>query len=290
MKRLFALLLVISLALSMLATGCTNSRQSKIPDEKEIAARVDDEYITKKQLEKILKLRAQANPALGKAIMNEQEKNKRLKIIREEWINDRLLDKLAEKEKIELNPDFIERQVEDIRRNFISRMKKMLIQQKIRKNISVSGSEIKKYYSNNKNRFISSTEYRFSHILVKSKKDVSKVLKALEAGKKFNDLAAKYSQDDSTKNKGGDTGWIKKLDLKPFYIKAFPFREGKITVVKTKSGYEIIKSVGIRQNIKPLNNVAGQIGEILLDKKINDQTEQMLKAIQEKTEVKRSDL
>ena len=69
------------------------------------------------------------------------------------------------------------------------------------------------------------------------------VLKQAKHGANFEDLAKKYSEDDATKPKGGDLGWIVDGQTVPeFQQAAFSLPKGSISdLVKTQYGFHIIK-------------------------------------------------
>ena len=81
------------------------------------------------------------------------------------------------------------------------------------------------------------------HILVKYQEKAEGILAQLKKGAKFQTLAKKYSTCPSGK-KGGDLGEFKKGQMVPQFDK-FVF-SGEIltpTIVKTRFGYHIIKTL-----------------------------------------------
>ncbi|TRX55740.1 peptidylprolyl isomerase PpiC [Thalassomonas sp. M1454] len=81
------------------------------------------------------------------------------------------------------------------------------------------------------------------HILVKHLDKAEDILKQLKKGAKFQTLAKKYSTCPSGK-KGGDLGEFRQGQMVPAFDK-FVFK-GEIltpTIVKTKFGYHIIKTL-----------------------------------------------
>ena len=83
-----------------------------------------------------------------------------------------------------------------------------------------------------------------AHILVKNEKKAKKVLDMINKGQSFAELARKYSECPSKKNKG-DLGWFGKGQMVPeFEAAAFEGQKGKIVgPVKTDFGYHLIKII-----------------------------------------------
>ena len=77
------------------------------------------------------------------------------------------------------------------------------------------------------------------------------ILKRARAGENFSSLASKYSDDSSTKQRGGELGWFQRGQMvKPFEDAAFALQPGQISgVVKTQYGLCIIKVEGKRTAI-----------------------------------------
>lgn len=91
------------------------------------------------------------------------------------------------------------------------------------------------------------TEVRASHILVKTESQAIDIINQLNAGKKFEKLAKKYSDCPSSRN-GGDLGsFTKGRMVKEFEEAAFSMAPGQVSQpVKTQFGYHIIKVTEVR--------------------------------------------
>ncbi len=122
--------------------------------------------------------------------------------------------------------------------------------------LAPSDKDIEDYYKRNlKSRFTHPDQVRASHILVSvpagataSEKDAAKkkaedVLKQVRApGADFAKLAAKYSDDPSTRLKGGDLGSFGRGQMiKPFEDAVFKMKPGEIEIVETQFGYHVVK-------------------------------------------------
>lgn len=150
---------------------------------------------------------------------------------------------------------------------------------------NLTDEEIEKYY--NENIF---GEVKASHILItpnykedateeeKSKADnealekAKKVIRELNSGKKFKDLAKKYSQDKSNASKGGDLGYFQLSDMVEEFsnaVKGLQKDEYTKEPVKTQYGYHIILKTGDKDR-PTLKDAKKDIKEKLKDQKLNE--------------------
>jgi peptidyl-prolyl cis-trans isomerase D len=123
----------------------------------------------------------------------------------------------------------------------------------LRQRISVSDEELRAYYNEHIEVYRIQNRVRVSHILFKTigktdaeveeiRKKAEEVLRKARHGSKFEDLAKQYS-DDTTKDKGGDLGWIVQGQTVPEFEKAaFTLPPGSISdLVRTQYGFHIVK-------------------------------------------------
>jgi peptidyl-prolyl cis-trans isomerase C len=128
-----------------------------------------------------------------------------------------------------------------------------LLERELKKDNSVTETEIKSFYDQNPDKFIVPGPARISHILIKVEKDASETRKTearkkievirdkLKKGEDFAMLADNYSEDRSSR--GGDIGYIKiGQTVKNFEKAAFALEQGEISdIVETEYGYHLIK-------------------------------------------------
>lgn len=152
----------------------------------------------------------------------------------------------------------------------------------------VTDKEIKKYYDDE-----TIGEMRASHILIipdyaegdddetkekaktKALEQVDKILKELEEGKDFGELAKNYSQDGSAAN-GGDLGYLKKGEMvEPFENAVLSLKNKEYTkkAVESEFGYHIILKTGQKEKEK-LTDLKEEIVELLATEKI--ETDELL--------------
>ena len=102
------------------------------------------------------------------------------------------------------------------------------------------------------------------HILVETEEEGDVVLAKLEEGEDFADLAAEYSIDTGSKDKGGDLGWFaRRVMVAEFEEVAFGLEIGETSeLVETEFGYHLIE---------------------VLQKEVRELQPQLLQGFQEKT-------
>jgi peptidyl-prolyl cis-trans isomerase D len=131
----------------------------------------------------------------------------------------------------------------------------------LRQRAEVSDDDLKVYYQNHIDQYKLEDRAHVAHILFKTvgmtdaeaaevKKKAEDVLNKAKHGANFGDLAKQYSED-STKDKGGDLGWIVRGQTVPeFEAAAFSLPKGSISdLVKTQYGYHIIQVID-RENAR----------------------------------------
>ncbi len=123
----------------------------------------------------------------------------------------------------------------------------------LRQKTSVSDAELRAYYNDHIDAYKVQDRVHAEHILFKTigktdaeiaeiRKKAEEVLKQAKHGGNFEDLAKKNSED-TTKDKGGDLGWIVHGQTVPeFEHAAFTLPKGSVSyLVKTEYGFHIIK-------------------------------------------------
>lgn len=153
------------------------------------------------------------------------------------------------------------------------------------RNVQVTDEEVKKFYDENLSRYQVAEERRASHILIpvaasapaeekaKAKAQADDLLAQAKANpKKFGELAAKFSKDPGSAEKGGDLGFFTRgLMVKPFDEAAFSMKVGEIVgPIETQYGYHIIRMDAIKPvQTTPLAAVKAQIVEDLRKPKVS---------------------
>ena len=140
----------------------------------------------------------------------------------------------------------------------------------LKQGITVDESEIKEYYEK-ATQFEITERVKVWHIAVKSKEHAQKILESLKDGADFSETAKKESIH-SSKERGGDIGWIAKGMTQPEIEEAaLNLKKGGLSdIIHTKTGYHIIKVAGYKEAGKiPLKDVRTKIKVDLIKGKQN---------------------
>ncbi|MGX2039469.1 peptidylprolyl isomerase [Methylocaldum sp. MU1018] len=116
------------------------------------------------------------------------------------------------------------------------------------------------------------TEYKAKHILVDTEDAAKDVIKRLQKGEKFADLAKKLSKDPGSKGSGGDLGWFNPQQMVPPFADAVvALKNGELTQtpVQTQFGWHVIQREDSRdQPPPPFEDVKDQLRSMVQTQKL----------------------
>lgn len=232
--------------------------------EQEVIAKVDGIEITEKDM------------ALAETEMFNQlvrvPKNARRKVLIEYLIETQLLAKAAQEAKISETDSFKGRQEYYNRRA----MRDTFFDKQVFD--AVSEKEIQATYKEASKQ----EEAKVAHILVKEEAKAKELYDQISKGGDFAKLAKEHSIDPSSKDKGGDLGFILEGQVVPSFAKAaFSLnKKGDISQpVKSQFGYHIIQLDQKRKRpLPPLDTVKERIREVLQQKKATELIEGLRKS------------
>ena len=141
--------------------------------------------------------------------------------------------KMIEENKID--EDFI---MDQMRKNLLSYKYKVFYLDKV----EISDEAAKTFYDENNDRF-HLEEIRARHILVDEEETARDIIKKLEEGEDFVELAKEYSTEPNAEERGGDLGYFTRdANFVPeFKEAAFALEVGKVSEpIKTEFGYHVI--------------------------------------------------
>ena len=265
-KTLIATLIISSLLL----TGCDHRPSGITPPavkKEDAIASVNGQYISKKTLEDLEKDIAERSHGQAPAFPKDK--------LVEELVQRELLVQDALKKKLDQTPETIA-QLDAARKALLTQAN---LQSYLKAN-PISDEEIKKEYES-KVGGAGSTEYKASHILVKTEEEAKKLIAELDKGAKFDKLANKHSLDAKESQNGGQLGWFSPTQMvAPFSEAVAKLEKGKYSKVpvKTQFGYHIIMLEDTRkQTPPPLEAVKEQLTPMIQRQKVQEMVENLRK-------------
>jgi peptidyl-prolyl cis-trans isomerase C len=226
----------------LLGLSCAGCSRSKSP----VLAQVGMSKITVADLRSRLK---DTPPAYQQYVASTEGRRQFLNLL----IREKIL--LAEAKTLGIDRDAsykeaLERFKEDWKQRQKDYEETLLVESTLRrlrsKDLSVTDTEVQKYYDEHRADFEKPLEVTASHILVNTEAQGQEVLARLKAGEPFEKLALEMSKDPATAIRGGKLSPFRRGSLVPeFEEAAFRLKNGEISgIVKSQFGFHIIKKIG----------------------------------------------
>ncbi|WP_295897449.1 peptidylprolyl isomerase [uncultured Bartonella sp.] len=230
----------------------SNAGNAKPVDPSHVMAVVDGKDITAGELDSMAN---DIDPGLAR-LPDQQRRITVLKI----YIDMKTLSDAALKEGLDKTPDFEKR---------MAIMRENVLQQLYFKNSivdKITDADIKARYDKEIAGLPKGQEVHARHILVKTKKEAEDLIKRLQKGEKFEEIAKQKSTDGSAAT-GGDLGYFSRGQMvKPFEDAAFSLKVGEYTKTPVESpfGWHIIKVEDRREKQPPaLDDVKDSIRNMI---------------------------
>ena len=290
-----------------------------------IAAVVNGDVITVSQVRGL----SQPREKQLRAQFTGQELEKQLKEARESALKDlidrQLVLQAFKKEKYEIPDHFVEERMHEIirdnfggdRNTFIKtleaqnytlgefkqkEMEQMIVQAMRSHNVKakkiISPTKVDDYYRKHRDEFTTKETIKLRMIMIPGQKDTAnapaqkalaeEVLGKLASGAEFDQTAQVYSED-STRDNGGDWGWIERKTLaEPLEKVAFNMPVGRISNIIDYAGNYYILKVEDRQGgtTKSLAEVRADIEKKLMQEEAQQIQERWIASLREKAYIK----
>lgn len=185
----------------------------------------------------------------------------------QQLVDDRLITQAAKKDKIVVDEKEVQSQLDELKKSpqyaallkakgmtdadlekYIRRLqelKKLIM-------LEIPEQEKLKMYDQYKEQLEQAHIY---DIVVEKKEDADKIVAQLKSGGDFEQIARENSRDESSKNRGGDLGWVPRVaPLDPALAKvAFTINVNEVSApIQTKNGWAIIKIAGRKKTYDEL--------------------------------------
>jgi len=168
----------------------------------------------------------------------------------------------------------------------------------VKTNSVVSPTKIEEYYRKHRDEFTSKEQIKLRMIMISGHKDtanapaqkelVEEVLGKLASGAEFEQMAQMYSED-STKDNGGDWGWIERKTLaEPLEKFAFNMPVARISNIIDYAGNYYILKIEDKHGgtTKSLNEVRADIEKKLVQEEAQQIQERWLASLRQKAYIK----
>jgi peptidyl-prolyl cis-trans isomerase C len=186
--------------------------------------------------------------------------------VRDKLVMDEIFTQEAEKRGMAATPEY-KSQMEQARQAVLTQA---LLADFV-KTHPVSDDEVKAEYEKFKAQS-AGTEYRARHILVEKEDEAKALIKQINGGANFEELAKKNSKDPGSGANGGDLDFAAPGSYVPEFSQAMvKLKKGEMTQepVKTQFGYHIIKLDDTREAQFPkLDDVKGQLKQRMEQQKL----------------------
>ena len=322
--RPFTAVFAASCALALLPICCAAfAQEAQVVDG--IAAIVNGDVITYSQVRQLSAPREK----LLRSQFTGQELENKLREIRQlalkDLIDRRLIIQAFKKESYAIPDHIVDQRVHDIirenfggdRNTFVKtleaqnyslgefkekEMERIIVQamrsHNVKTNYIISPTKIEDFYRKHRDLFTTKEEIKLRMIMISGQKDTGnaqaqkslaeEVLGKLASGGDFAETAQIYSED-STKENGGDWGWIQRNTLAaPLEKFAFNMPVGRISNIIDYAGNYYILKVEDKHggNTKSLTEVRGDIEKKLLQEEAQQIQERWLASLREKAYIK----
>lgn len=176
---------------------------------------------------------------------------------------------------------------ERVREEIRARLLSEKIYKSVTSKVKVSQTDINAYYDKNKAQFQRPESREVRHILVKKKDKADELYSRIKAGESFAKLAKQFSEDPSSKDKGGKLTAVKGQTVAPFDKFVFAAKTGDLSQpIKTEFGWHVIEVLSdIKpKSVTPLKEVEQSIRDTLLREKQNNAMRDWVNGLKEKYE------
>ena len=197
----------------------------------------------------------------SRVAQGQQDSPELRKAIRDALINQEVVAQEAAKRGLDKQPQVAAR----IELDRQSALANAFFEDYLRKN-PVTDDMLRKEYDRLKPQ-VPAKEYKVRHILVEKEDEAKNIIAQIRKGVSFEKLAAQFSQDPGSKERGGDLDWgPAERYVKPFADTVTKLKKGQLTdaPVKTDFGFHVIRVEDERATkVPPFEEVKPQLTQMV---------------------------
>lgn len=289
------------------APGC-RSRKKSASDEAVIAT-VNGETLSRADFQR--ELESELDFAEGALPPSPEQLQPLKKQLLEETVDHALLLQAAKERNVTVPPDDVDREVLKMSSDFpadgftqalaqsqmsLAQFKqktaerltiRKLFEEHVYPRVGVTEEALRAYYSAHVQEFEEPEEVHAEQIVVKDLEDARRIQVQLKAGKRFQDLARKFSLSADARV-GGDLGFFKRGDMPPEFDEvAFRLPIGQTSdVVSTEYGFHIFRVLEKRPaQKKELSHIRDDVERRLVKQKRQDAQNEFIQALRKKAQL-----
>jgi len=228
----------------------------------------------------------------------------------QQLITEKLVEKKAQEEKVKVGEEEIEKEIEEFikrlggKKNFqyflysqgineeIFKRRiefQILLKKLLKKRIQVKEEEMKDFFKRNREKFQHPELVKVRRVVVRTEEEAKEILKELQEGKDFSEVAFHKSIDPETRSQGGDMGYVPVERLWPELEEmVITMKKGEISpVIPTRFGFAIIKLEDRKPAEKrTYSEVREEIREKLLEEKVAKEKNKFINELWRKADIK----
>ncbi|MDD3643113.1 MAG: peptidyl-prolyl cis-trans isomerase [Candidatus Krumholzibacteria bacterium] len=265
---------------ALLLAGCGGGEKEKLEVNAGLAARVGDVKITQKEIDDRIE---KIGPQFRSRYTGREGRARYVDTV----IDEELL-YLAARETDLRYDDEVKEQLRQAEKNVLITA---YYDREIRQKVDVTEKEIEQYYNEHWEEFLNRAIMKAQHLFSKDSLKVAGWKRRIDAGEKFNDIAGRESEDETTAATGGNLGYFNPGGYVKFYGESKEFFDqiahleaGEISdVIVTKFGYSLVRINDKKpESPKPLSEVRAEIVEHLKGEKARTAVERELAALKDR--------
>jgi peptidyl-prolyl cis-trans isomerase C len=273
MSKKYLVFIILCSFFVFLNWGCGGGERTKRP--KDALACVEDECLTERDVEYQI-------PDAYRATVTPEEKKEYVR----RWITNEIFYQEAKKEKLDQDKkvqSLVEQAIKEI-------VVKEFIERKLYAPVVVTEEEALSYYQQNREKFVWEDDVlHIAHIVTRKLASASLADLLLKQGDKFESVAEKLSEDETTKKRGGDLGFLRMQDVSPELMEYISkLKPNEVSPpIQTSYGFEIIRVTGgrIKGAPKEFEWAKSQIINTLTLEKRQKEKDRLFKQLLEKVRI-----
>ena len=164
----------------------------------------------------------------------------------------------------------------------------MLVQELAMTKINITDDDIRSFLEDNPEKLYAPSAVRVRHILVETREKAEEIIALLDEGRNFEDLAAEYSIDLFSRNRGGNLDFISRgsMDMN-FENAAFALDVGeKSGPVETPEGYHVIEVLEYRvESLLQFEDVKDEVRKEMVEERLYRVITELVSTLLEEAEI-----